>query len=313
MAADRPVMACDAPELALLKEGPTRFGEFDIQIQRVAPRQRHKRMAESLAFDVCEFSLVDYLYGLQGGLRFTAIPIFPHRVFRHHDIWVTSSSEIAEPKDLTGKRVGLQSWTNSASVWQRGMLADDFGVDLKSIEWITESGEEGGPRRAPDWARIRAKDGDRSVDQMLANGAIDALLLPRPPELSPEEKTRIRPLFADSVGAEQDYHARSGIFPIMHVIVIKNDLLSSHPAIADAVYRGLQSALDRFVESQRQMNAPSVVWPALRWSEQERHLGPHPWPAGIEASRDELDLLIRYAVAQGILNKPLSAGDLFSS
>jgi 4,5-dihydroxyphthalate decarboxylase len=305
-------MACDAPELALLKEGAARFGEFDLQIQRVAPRQRHKQMAESLAFDVCEFSLVDYLYGVQRGLRFTAIPVFPHRVFRHRDIWVANSSGIEEPKDLTGRRVGLQSWTNSASVWQRGVLADDFGVDLKSIEWITESAEPTGDRRAPDWARIRAKDEDRSLDQMLASGAIDALLLPRPPELSPEEKSRIRPLFIDPVGAEQDYHARSGIFPIMHVMVIKNDLFSSRPAIAGAVYRGVQSALDHFVERQRQMNARSVVWPSLSWSEQERRLGPHPWPAGSEANRKELELLIHYAVAQGILSRPLPAEDLFS-
>jgi 4,5-dihydroxyphthalate decarboxylase len=311
MNADRPVMACDAPELALVQEGPARFGEFDIQVQRVAPRQRHKRMAESLAFDICEFSLVDYLHGVQRGLRCTAIPVFPHRVFRHRDIWVANSSAIEEPKDLTGRRVGLQSWTNSASVWQRGMLADDFGVDLKSIEWITESAEQPGARRAPDWARIRPKDEDRSLDQMLANGTIDALLLPRPPEISPEETTCIRPLFTDPVAVEQDYHARTGIFPIMHVMVIKNDLLGSRPAIAGAVYRGVQSALDHFVERQRRLNASSVVWPALSWSEQERHLGPDPWPAGIEANRDELDLLIRYAAAQGILSEPISAEDLF--
>ena len=311
MDSDRPVMACDAPELALLKEGTARFGEFDVQIQRVAPRQRHKRMAESLAFDICEFSLVDYLHGFQHGLQFMAIPSFPHRIFRHRDIWVNASSGIERPQDLRGRWIGIQSWTNSASVWQRGVLADDFGVDLSSIEWVAEIAGHDGPRGGPEWARIRPKDADRSLDQMLASGAIDALMLPRPPELSPEESARIRPLFTNAVAAEQEYRSRTGIFPIMHVMVIKNDLLRQQPAIANAVYRGVQSALDAFVERRRRSNASSVVWPNLTWSEQETWLGPRPWPAGVEANRKELDLLIHYAVQQGILSRSLAPAELF--
>jgi 4,5-dihydroxyphthalate decarboxylase len=311
MDSDRPVMACDAPELALLKAGTTRFGEVDIEIQRVAPRQRHKQMAESLAFGICEFSLVDYLHGFHRGLRFTAIPVFPHRIFRHRDIWVSIASGITGPKDLAGRRVGIQSWTNSASVWQRGVLAQDFGVDLRSVEWIAELSAQNDGKTEPQWARIRPKDPDRSLDQMLAGGAIDALLLPRPPELSAAETARIRPLFTNSVAAEQDYRARTGIFPIMHVMVIKNDLLSSRPGIADAVHRGVQSALDGFVERQRQTNGRSVVWPNLSWSEQEKYLGPHPWPAGVEPNQKELDLLIHYAVQQGILSRPVAPAELF--
>src|SRR5574342_938492 len=115
------IMACDAPELALLTAGTVRLGDLDVEIQRVPPRERHKRMAESLAFDLCEISLVDYLNGFERGLPFTAIPTFPHRIFRHRDIWVSAAAGITEPKELSGKRVGIQSWTNSASVWQRGL------------------------------------------------------------------------------------------------------------------------------------------------------------------------------------------------
>jgi 4,5-dihydroxyphthalate decarboxylase len=113
------------------------------------------------------------------------------------------------------------------------------------------------------------------------------------------------------VAAEQDYRARSGIFPIMHVMVIKNDLLSSRPGIADAVYHGVQSALDGFVERQRQTNERSVIWPNLSWAEQERYLGAHPWQAGVEANRRDLDVLIDYAVQQGILSRSLAPAELF--
>ncbi|MGE5302526.1 MAG: hypothetical protein ACM3TN_04310 [Alphaproteobacteria bacterium] len=307
----RLLMACDAPELALFKGGTTRFGEWEVEIQRVHPRERHKEMAESLAFDICEFSLVDYLSGFERGLGFTAVPVFPHRIFRHRDIWVSAASGIKEPKELTGKRIGIQGWTNSASVWQRGLLAEDFGVDLKSIEWIAELHQEGEGRRGPAWARISRKPKEPSLDKMLAHGEIDAMMLPRPPELPAEEMARIRRLFPDYVAAEQDYRRRTGVLPIMHVMVIKDALRGSVPGLADAVYREVQSALDRFVEQQRQTNGPSVLWPKLNWSEQEKHLGRDPWPGGVEANKKELGVLIGYAADQGILAKRISPEELF--
>ena len=304
-------MACDAPELALLKAGRSWFGEWEVEIQRVHPRERHKKMAESLAFDICEYSLVDYLNGFERGLGFTAIPIFPHRIFRHRDIWVSAVSGIKEPKELNGRRIGIQGWTNSASVWQRGLLAEDFAVDLKSIEWVAELHQESGGKRGPEWARISRKPKDPSLDQMLANGDIDAMMLPRPPELPAEEMPRIRRLFPNYVAAEQDYRARTGVLPIMHVVVIKNDVLGSRSGLANAVQQEVQSALNRFVEQQRQTNGPSVLWPELSWSEQEKHLGRDPWPAGVEANKKELNALIGYAVEQGILSRRISPEELF--
>ncbi len=304
-------MACDAPELALLKAGAARFGDLEVEIQRVQPRERHKRMAESLAFDICEFSLVDYLNGVERGLPFTAIAIFPHRIFRHRDIWVAGGAAVKEPKDLAGKRVGIQSWTNSASVWQRGLLAQDYGVDLSSIEWVAESAAHGAG--GAKWARIATKPRERSLDQMLASGDIDALMLPRPPELPPEEMARIRRLFPDYSTTEQEYRARTGIFPIMHVMVIKNDLLASRPGIAKTVSHGVQAALDTFMDRKRLTSGPSVVWPELNWPEQEKHLGPYPWPAGVEANHKELKLLIGYAVEQGILSRRIAPGELFGT
>ncbi len=304
-------MACDAPELALFKQGTARFGELEVEIQRIHPRERHKKMAESLAFDICEFSLVDYLNGFGRELRFTAVPVFPHRIFRHRDIWVSTASGVKEPKELSGRRIGIQSWTNSASVWQRGLLAQDFGVDLKSIEWIAELHQEGERSRAPQWARISGKSKERSLDQMLASGEIDAMMLPRPPELSQEQLPRIRRLFPDYAAAEQDYRARTGIFPIMHVMVIKNDVLGSRPELGKIISHGVQAALDTFVHRKRSASEKSILWPELTWEEQERFLGPHPWPAGVEANQKDLDTLIGYAVEQGILNHRIAPEELF--
>ena len=311
MASLRLVMACDAPELALLKEGATRFGEVEVEIQRVHPRERHKKMAQSLAFDICEYSLVDYLNGFDRSLSFTAVPVFPHRVFRHRDIWVPSASGITEPRQLNGKRVGIQSWVNTAVVWQRGILAQDYGLELQSIEWVAESHEESEGRRGPKWARISQKPKERVLDRMLASGEIDAMMLPRPPELSPEEMPRVRRLFPDYAAVEQEYRARTGLFPIMHVMVIKNTVLSSHPGIGKLVSHGVQAALDGFLERKRKTSGKSIPWPELTWSEQEGRLGPYPWPAGVEANRKELETLIGYAVEQGIMSRRVSPEDLF--
>jgi len=305
------VMACDAPELALLKEGTTRLGELEIEVQHVHPRERHKKMAQSLAFDICEYSLVDYLNSFDRGLSFTAVPVFPHRVFRHRDIWVSSASGVTEPKQLNGARIGIQSWVNTAGVWQRGILQQDYGVDLKSIEWVRESPEEGEGKQGPNWARITQKPRDRVLEQMLASGDIAAMMLPRPPELHPEEMQRIGRLFPNYVADEQGYYARTRLFPIMHVMVIKNALLSSHPGSGKMVSHWVQAALDAFVERQRSTNGKSIPWKELRWSEQQSHLGPHAWPAGVEANRKELEALITYALQQGIINRRVSPEELF--
>ena len=263
-------------------------------------------MAESQAFDLCEFSLVDYLNGFERGLPFTAIPTFPHRIFRHRDIWVSAAAGITEPKELSGKRVGIQSWTNSASVWQRGLLAQDYGVDLSSIEWVAESAAHGA-----SWARITTKPRERSLDQMLASGEIQGLMLPRPPELPPDQMARIARLFPNYSAVEQEYRARTGIFPIMHVMVIKNDIIANQPGIAKIVSHGIQAALDTFMERKRLASAHSIIWPELNWQEQEKFLGPYPWPAGVEANHNELDVLIGYAVSQGILSRRISPEELF--
>ena len=312
MTSQRLILACDAPELALLKVGTFSMGDLEFEVRRVHPRERHKQMAQSLAFDICEFSLVDYLHGFEEGLPFTAIPTFPHRIFRHRDIWVSTGAGIKEPKDLSGKRVGIQSWTNSASVWQRGLLTHDYGVDLRSIEWVSEAPVSGG-RGGPEWARIHQAPQGRTLDQLLASGEIDALLIPRPPEVPADQMARIGRLFPDYVVAEQEYRARTGVFPIMHVMVLKNEVLASHPGIARTVAYGVQAAIDTLMERKRLTESPSIVWPGQTWSEQEKYLGPYAWPAGVEANHKELDVLISYGVEQGILRRRVAPEELFQS
>lgn len=311
MATRRLRMACGSEELEVLYRGNVRFDGIAVEVERLSPQERHHRMAESLDFDVCEYSLCDYVNGFDRELPFTAIPCFPHRVFRHRDIWVSRTAGKEKPGQLDGCRFGIQSWGNTAALWQRGILRTDFGVDLSSIEWIRELPERGERYRWPDWVRIRQKPGQRSLETMLAEGEIAALMLPRPPRFSPAEAPRVRRLFPDYAAVEQDYHRRTGLFPIMHVVVLKNSLLDEDPGVARAVFSGLQRALDDYVRGAREGAEKSAVWPQVDWAEQERSLGAHPWPGGLAANRRELEVLLQYALEQGIIRRPVAPEALF--
>ncbi|HZR98947.1 MAG TPA: hypothetical protein VFE37_09585 [Chloroflexota bacterium] len=303
-------MACDAPTLAPLLDGAVSVADVDLRIQKVQPEERHHRMLRELAYDICEYSSINYLSDWHAGLPFTAIPVFPHRTFRHRDIWVSRAAGITAPGQLNGKRVGVQSWANSAALWQRGALQHDYGIDLGSIEWIANL-PEGPGFRHPEWLRLTRRPEGRTIDELLADGELDAMMVPWPARFTPEQVERVARLFPDYVAVEQAYFERSGAFPIMHIVVIKNAVLSEYPWVAERLYDGLRRAIEAYVERQRAANAPSPIWRGLSWAEQERRLGPNPWPSGLEPNRATLETAVTYAVEQGLLAQPVDVRDLF--
>ncbi|SRR5712692_5101730 len=305
------VMACDSPTFEPLWNGTVQLPDVDLSFVRTARAgDRHRRMIQDLAFDVCECSSGNYLCSFPLGLPFTAVPIFPLRLFRQRDIWVSRSSGIESPEQLRGKRIGIEMWANSALVWQRALLQHDYGLDLATVEWVSNGGDD--PRyQPPAWARLSRCPPDRSLEQLLAAGELDAMLLPHAPEFAPGDEARVGRLFPDYAPVEQDYFRRTGLFPPMHTVVIKNRLLAEHPWLAESVYQGLRRMLDAYVERQRATSAESSVWPGLPWAEQETLMGPQPWPSGLAANRPTLEAWIGYALEQGVLAERLAPEALF--
>jgi 4,5-dihydroxyphthalate decarboxylase len=303
-------MCCASPTFEPLRDGTVTLDGIDLTIVHEEAEERHRLMFEEVAFDVCEYSSINYLRSFPLGLPFTAVPVFPLRRFRHRDIWVTRDGGVEAPAQLNGRRVGIQMWSNSALLWQRAALQRDHGVDLASIEWVTVELDD--PRyQAPAWARISRCPADRSLDELLLAGEIAAMMIPHQPRMTAEQKARVRPLFADFVAVEQDYWQRTGLFPIMHNVVVKNSLLAEHPWVAESVYGGLRRMMDTYVERQRAANAESAVWPGLTWAEQEARMGPQPWPCGVEPNRAALTAAVDYAVEQGIIAQSLAPESLF--
>lgn len=311
MAAVRLVIACEAPPLAPLFAGEGHFPDIEVVVERVEPTERHHMMLQGAAFDVCEFSSINYLNGFDQGFPFTAIPVFPYRSFRHKDMWVSVQSGITQPADLAGKRMGLQLWANSAALWQRGALAHDYGLDLGAVEWVRNRPEEIESYTPPSWARIALRPPDQSFESMLVAGTLDAMMIPWEARFPAGSEGRTRRLFPDYAAVEQDWYARTGAFPIMHVMVIQNRVLDEHPWVAERLQVGLSAVLDRYVADQVAAGAPSFCWPSLSWAEQDRILGPQPWPSGLGANRATLELAVEYALEQGIITRRIDPAELF--
>lgn len=311
MTALRLVLACEAPALAPLYAGDGHFPGIDLVVERVHPTERHHLMLQGANYDVCEFSSVNYLNGFDKGLPFTAIPLFPYRMFRHRDIWVSAAAGIGGPADLAGKRMGMQLWANSAALWQKGLLQHDYGVDLAAIEWVRNRPEEIEGYAPPSWARITSRPPDQSFEQMLVAGTLDAMMIPWEAEFPAGSEGRVRRLFPDWLAREQDWWARTHAFPIMHVIVIQNRVLDEHPWVAECLYSGLRGVLDRYMAQGRAAGGESAIWPGLSWAEQDRLLGPQPFASGLHSTRDTLERMITYALEQGIITRRMDPAELF--
>jgi 4,5-dihydroxyphthalate decarboxylase len=156
---------------------------------------------------------------------------------------------------------------------------------------------------------LRVNSTGLTLEEMLAAGELDAILLAHDAEFPPEAP--VARLFPDYVSAEQEYFRRTHILPTMHTVVIKNRLIVEQPWVAGSVYAGLRQALDTYVERRRSENAPSPLWPGLTWAEQEGWVGRQPWPCGVDANRGPLETAVQYAVQLGVVQRPIAVEEWF--
>ncbi len=281
-------------------------------------------MAEREAFDVSEMSLSLYTTkrsrALAGGeaFPFVAIPVFPSRVFRHGNFFINRKSGIETPKDLEGKRVGIQEYRQTAGVWMRGILRDEYGVDTDAIHWV-----EGGvdvprkptssdimPDRAVDLSPLQEFD---TLADALEGGEIDAIMAARQPRTyrTCEHIERLIPNFRE---AEQDWFRRTGIFPIMHTVVMRESLYRENPWLAKSLFEAFEESKRKAQEQMRYTGAMMYMtpWLADDVEEMDRVFGGDPWPYGLELNRAHLETFMRHLVEEGFLPAPTSLNDLYA-
>lgn len=273
--------------------------------------ERHRRFLEEQAFDICEFSLALYLAGRGLGMPFTALPIFPNRQFRHSFIYINSQAGIREPKDLVGKRVGVRNHLNTAALWVRGMLQHDHQIPLDRITWVPSSAEPLAAWQPPAWLSLQPARPDQPLEELLVAGAIDALIVPSIIAPLRQGSPVVKRLFPNYPEVERDYLKRTGIFPISHALVMRQELLDQHPWLARSLMTAWEKAKAQCFERLKHPGSVSLIWGRALWEEQLGLVGPDPWPYGLQANQPTLQAALRYAVDQGLFPAPVPLEALF--
>ena len=307
----RLTLACGAYDLLRpLMDGAVTPVGIDLNILTMASPERHGRMLRHEEFDVCELSLIAYLVALGQERSFRAIPVFPHRRFRHRYMVKRMNCGIEKPADLNGKRVGLDTLQNSAGLWMRGILQDHYGVDLKTIEWWCQE-EEDVPLEPAKWMKVRRVSKGRNIDQMLVEGELEGALYPETLPSVRNGSPKVALLFPNPRAAEIEYYKKSGIYPIMHTVVIKHEILEKSPWVAVSLLRAFQRSKEVCYERMKDPRNFTLVWVKEMIQEQEEIFGPDPWPYNLEDNRKALEAAVRYEHEQGMIKKKFKIEDLF--
>lgn len=272
---------------------------------------RHWRFLRNREFDIAELSCSSYLLARDQGQDIDAIPVFLHRRFRHGFAFVNTSKGITQPKDLIGKKVGVKSFQVSAVLWLRGILEHEYGVPHKSIEWFTEYDEDVEFVPPPDLKLTKMRD-DQSCEDMLVSGELDAVLHADLIWPIAEKHPAAGRLWPDYKAEERRYFEKTGIFPIMHVLAIKRNLVEQFPWLPVELFKAFDRSKEIGMARMENPRIAPLVWYREAWEEQEEIFGPDPWEYGLtDRNRKTLETLIGYSHEQGLIKNRLKLEDLF--
>jgi 4,5-dihydroxyphthalate decarboxylase len=313
MAKLRLTIACgDYDTVKAFKEGAVEAAGLEVFfLTDMGPRERHWRLARKMEFDVCEENVGAYFMSRDRGDPITAIPVFLHRRFRHGFVFVNTAAGIKEPKDLIGKRVGGTNFQPAGNIWMRGILEQHYGVPHRDITWIVDRSEDV-PFTPPPGLRIEMKSGDKSLSDMLADGDLPAMISPTIPRPFAMGDKRIARLFPDYKKIETDYFRSTGIFPIMHVTTIRQDIVDKYPWVTTNLVKAFEQAKQLAYRRVANPRMVPLAWVRTAVEEQEALLGRDPWAFGLTpANRNNLDTIQRYTHQQGMISKIRPLDELF--
>jgi 4,5-dihydroxyphthalate decarboxylase len=269
-------------------------------------------------FDVCEVSLSSYLIALSRGTTpYRALPVFLSRVFRHSAIYVRADRGIARPEDLSGRQVGVPEYQMTAALWARGLLEDEYGVAPGEIAWRNGGLEQTGRTEKlalelPRDVRLTPIGPSETLSAMLAEGKLDALISPRTPSCF-GTAPQVARLFPDYRAAERAYARKSGLFPIMHVLAVREELLRKHAWLASSLFTAFRQAKDIAIRELEEIGAYNVTvpWLAAELADIRAVLGADYWPYGLAKSRPSIEAALRYSHAQGLSARRLTIEEAF--
>ena len=282
------------------------------------PRVLFDQAASSSAFDLVEFSLAEHV-GLtaRGASPFLGLPVFTSRVFRHSFICCNANAGVNHPKDLEGRTIGVPRYGMSAAIWCRGLLRDDYGVDLSGVTWIEGRMEAPGTHGVANQpsrgnAQVKPNIKNASLTELLECGEIDATLGALMPS-SFGRSDKIKRLFPNFRAVERDYYKRTSIHPIMHFIAVRKEQLDAAAWIVPALLGAFAEAKARALRRLAYTGAPKSMLPFLHaeWEETTTIFGDDPWPDGVAANETVLNRFIDYMRDDGLIDRAPALSELF--
>jgi 4,5-dihydroxyphthalate decarboxylase len=282
------------------------------------PSETFFRMLRHKEFDVSELSLSNYtMLRARGDDSFMAIPVFPSRLFRHSCIYVNRNAGIHGPKDLIGRRIGVPEYSMTAAVFARGLLRHEYGVAPETIEWF--SGTQDGLQRPTridfelPGVTLTRMPIEQDMGPMLEQGTIDAIISPNAPKALGRPGSPVRRLFEDYRQVEKAYFARTGVFPIMHAIVMRRDVYERYPWAAKSLFDAFEQAKQWAYEQLVEIDALKITlpWVVAETEETRRVMGEDFWPYGLERNRRSLEALPQYLYEQHLAPRVVPIEELF--
>lgn len=295
-----------------LKEGQVQPDGIELTVLTdMDSTTRHWRFLRNGDFDVAEVSCSSYLVAIDQGMPFCGLPVFLHRRFRHGFMFINTTKGFEKPTDLIGCKMGVKQYQSSAQLWMRGILEHEYGVPHRSMEWYSEL-DESIDFDPPEDLKLTRLANDQSVEEMLAEGELDAVLHPDLIKPLVNKDPRVGRLFPNFKEEEMAYYQRTRIFPIMHVMGIRREIVEEHPWVPINLYHAFNES--KAIAMKRMVN-PRIVplaWYREAWEEQEEILGPDPWEYGMtEKNENQLKILVGYSHDQGMIKREIPLDELF--
>lgn len=295
---------------------------FDITAEAHPPGKLFPLAVGDAPYDVTEFSFASFvIQTARGECKYVGIPVYLSRAFRHGAIYIRADSGIEMAKDLEGRVVGVPEYAMTLAVWVRGILADDFGVDVSKLKYRTAGlNEPGRVERLkfdlPADIDLQPLGPDTSLNDAILMGELDAIIAPAPPRAFADGDPVVKRLIEAPAPAERDYFARTGIFPIMHILAIRKDVAAAHPALPKALFDAFEAgrvlAMARVkAVAEGSANRDMSPWYADAYETAVRTMGPDFWTYGVHGNEEALEAFCRYIHEQHLSDRLVALEELF--
>jgi 4,5-dihydroxyphthalate decarboxylase len=295
-----------------LKDGSVQAEGIDLNILTVESGIRHERMFHNGEYDACEFSMSSYLVARGQDIdRLQAIPFFPRRMWGHKFCFIKAGSGIKKPSDLKGGRIGLRSYENTLALVTKGMLMNSYDLAVSDVTWVIVNKETVGPK-LPSTIKIEFVEGKRKLEDLLVEGKVDAEVEPDLPQRWIRGDGTVERLFPNFEQEEKEYYRRTKVYPIMHPVVIKKEILDRDPWVATSLFEALLASRRAYNEFMEQPHRLSFAWARSYLEEERKFFGKDPFYQGFKENYNDMENLIRFADQQGMLGRKLTVEELFT-